>query len=137
MMDSSGRVNWLHIQALHHVVSMHVVELREDEQFDFVVFPMSLPYTQIVIPKGVDLDQEKDWAGVGGLWRVAFCFCDHRELLSASFLFEVRHIINSYCHSSLQRVGCTSVYTSQTLLAPLMWFFPAVVVFRPTKSFDI
>ncbi|KAF5377965.1 hypothetical protein D9615_006704 [Tricholomella constricta] len=80
-LDSQGRVNWVHVQALHHVVSMHLVDLQEDESFKFAIFPMSLPFTQSVIPPGVDLDKEQDWAGVNGLWRVSFCFCDHRELL--------------------------------------------------------
>jgi hypothetical protein len=92
MMDGSRRVNWLHIQALHHVISMHVVDFRDDEELEYDGFPMSLSYTQIIIPKGVDLDQEKDWAGVRGPWRVSFCFCDHQELLSALsswFLFKI------------------------------------------------
>ncbi|KAG5646031.1 hypothetical protein DXG03_004633 [Asterophora parasitica] len=80
-LDASGRVNWVHVQAIHHVVSMHVVDLQEDENFEFAIFPMSIPFTQIVIPPGVDFDKEQDWAGVAGLWRVSFCFCDHRELL--------------------------------------------------------
>lgn len=81
----SGEVNWEHMQALHHVVSMHVVEMRGDEDFLFAVFPMSLPFTQIVIPRGVNLDEEMDWAGVTGEWTVNFCFCDHRDLLSEPF----------------------------------------------------
>ncbi|KAF8963017.1 hypothetical protein BDZ97DRAFT_1822636 [Flammula alnicola] len=78
----NGAVNWEHVQALHHVVSMHLVDLREDEDFVFAVFPMSLPFTQIVVPDGIDLDEEKDWAGVTGSWAVSFCFCDHRDLMT-------------------------------------------------------
>ncbi|KAF8157961.1 hypothetical protein B0H34DRAFT_706937 [Crassisporium funariophilum] len=77
----NGAVNWEHVQTLHHVVSMHLVDLKEDEDFEFAIFPMSLPYTQIVVPKGVVLDKERDWAGVEGSWAVSFCFCDHRDLL--------------------------------------------------------
>jgi len=75
-------VNWVHVQALHHVMSMHSVELNEDDEFDFIVYRMSLPYTQIIIPPGVDLDSEEDWAGVEGKWKISFCFCDHRELIA-------------------------------------------------------
>lgn len=82
--DEKGCVNWVHVRAVHHTVSMHVVDLQEDEDFEFAIFPLSIPFTQIVIPEGVDLDEEEDWAGVAGLWRVSFCFCDHRELLSTS-----------------------------------------------------
>ncbi|GLB38685.1 putative F-box domain-containing protein [Lyophyllum shimeji] len=80
-LDSRGHVNWVHVQALHHVVSMHLVDLKEHEMFDFAIFPMSIFFIQPVISPGMDLDQEEDWAGVAGPWRVSFCFCDHRELL--------------------------------------------------------
>lgn len=79
--DADGHVNWVHVQALHHVVSMHIVDLQEDDNFEFAIFPMSLPYTQPVISHTRDLDLEEDWAGVTGTWTVSFCFCDHRELL--------------------------------------------------------
>ncbi|KDR83208.1 hypothetical protein GALMADRAFT_113420 [Galerina marginata CBS 339.88] len=77
----TGEVNWEHVQALHHVVSMHLVDLSGDEDFMFAIFPMSLPFTQIGVPENVVLDEEKDWAGVAGSWTVHFCFCDHRDLL--------------------------------------------------------
>lgn len=85
MMDGSGRVNWVHIQAIHHIMSMHVVPPQhstEDTSQAFTIFPMSLPYCQSVIPPEVTLDEDEDWAGVTGLWQCSFCFCDHRELLS-------------------------------------------------------
>ncbi|KIM40988.1 hypothetical protein M413DRAFT_72451 [Hebeloma cylindrosporum] len=78
---SDGGVDWVHMQALHHVVSMHMVSLMEDEEFEFAVFPLSLPYTQIVIPREVPDEEKDDWAGVNGVWAVSFCFCDHRDLL--------------------------------------------------------
>ena len=83
LMDSSGRVNWVHVRALHHVVSMHIVPRTEEAtQAAFNVFPMSMPWTQSVIPHGLDLKDNPDWAGVNGRWQCSFCFCDHRELLS-------------------------------------------------------
>lgn len=91
-------VNWVHVQAIHHVMSMHLVNERLEEfttrkeaktgsdeyelkHFMFIHYPLSLPYCQTVISDGLDLDSELDWAGVEGLWRCYFCYFDHRELL--------------------------------------------------------
>ena len=91
-----GGVNWEHMQALHHVVSMHLVDMKE-AGLEFPTFPMSLLQTQIVIPvrpddddDGVegkenddddDDDDDEDWVGLEGSWVISFCFCDHRDLL--------------------------------------------------------
>ncbi|TFK52690.1 hypothetical protein OE88DRAFT_1658096 [Heliocybe sulcata] len=80
-MDGSGRVNWLHVRAIHLCMSLHVVDMPEEEDFVFTIFPMSVPYCQTILPVGVDLNAEQDWAGIQGEWVVSFCFCDHRELL--------------------------------------------------------
>lgn len=80
-MDGSGRVNWIHMRALHHVVSMHVVDLGDNEEFIFTVFPMSLSFCQPIIPEGMDLDQERDWAGVAGYWSCTYCFIPHELLM--------------------------------------------------------
>ena len=79
---ASGKVNWIHMQAIHHVVSMHLVDMSNEEPLILALFPMTLPFTQAAIPRGLVLDEEKDWAGVEGAWTVNFCFCDHRDLLS-------------------------------------------------------
>lgn len=76
-----GTVNWEHIQAIHHVVSMHVVDIQEDAQFEFTIFPMSMPYSQIVMPTEPAEGPFDDWAGIIGHWIVSFCFCDHRDLM--------------------------------------------------------
>lgn len=78
-----GRVNWVHVNALRHVVGMHIEDMREEGSYKYSIFPMSLPCTQIVIPHGVDLDEEIDWAGVGGDWRLSICIYDSGELSSA------------------------------------------------------
>ncbi|PPQ71334.1 hypothetical protein CVT25_001632, partial [Psilocybe cyanescens] len=78
---STGEVNWEHMQAIHHVVSMHLVDLQDEAEFKFPIFPLSLPFIQSTIPPEVVLDEESDWAGVAGPWSVSFCFCDHRDLL--------------------------------------------------------
>ena len=79
---SNGTVNWEHMQALHHVVSMHLVDLKE-AGFEFPKFSMSLPQMQIVIPVGENQD---DWVGLEGSWVISFCFCDHRDLLGEFLL---------------------------------------------------
>ncbi|KAF5387357.1 hypothetical protein D9757_005749 [Collybiopsis confluens] len=78
----AGKVNWIHIRHIHHIISTHLLELTEEGQvFEVVIYPLSFPYTQIVIPEGMDLDEEEDWAGVNGLWLLSFCFVDHTLLL--------------------------------------------------------
>ncbi len=87
MMDGSGRVNWVHLRAVHHVMSMHIVpDTEEAATAVFNVFPMSMPWTQSIIPNGINLEEEQDWAGVEGKWQCSFCFVDHRELLSTCYL---------------------------------------------------
>lgn len=98
---ADGAVNWKHMQALHHVVSMHMVSLKEDEEFEYAVFTMSLPYLQIVMPRDVPEGEKDDWAGVNGYWAVSFCFCDHRDLLSEySFVLSISVYMN--CLSRIQ-----------------------------------
>ncbi|CCL99733.1 uncharacterized protein FIBRA_01755 [Fibroporia radiculosa] len=82
--DGSGRVNWQHVWAVHHVMSMHILPQRDLDRTTlqlFVVYPLSLPFCQSSIPRSLDLNKEPDWAGVKGTWQCSFCFCDHRDLL--------------------------------------------------------
>ena len=79
--DGSGRVNWVHLHAIHRTLATHLVDLHESELFIFPLIPMSMPYCQSIIPTGLNLDEVHDWAGVEGLWHCSFCFVDHRELL--------------------------------------------------------
>lgn len=79
--DGSGiRVNWVHVQALHHDIATYVNEVASELSPLEIRLPMSLPTTQLVVPEGDPGDD--DWAGVEGNWLVSFCFCDHRELIS-------------------------------------------------------
>lgn len=82
MSDGSGNVDWELMCELHHTLSMHVVDYRTELQAEagYSVFPMSLPFCQPLLSPGEEQD-EQDWAGVTGQWRVSFAFCDHRELL--------------------------------------------------------
>ena len=94
-----GAVDWEHMQALHHVVSMHLVDLRDDgDEHEYTVL-LSLPFTQIVIPNDIP-EEESDWAGVTGAWAVSFCFCDHGDLLSECLLSHS----NSICLNSVPRI---------------------------------
>jgi hypothetical protein len=78
-----GSVNWVHLCAIRHVISAHLVDIDDDidEEIDNRNLLTSLAFTHICLPQNVDLDLEQDWAGITGTWTVAFCFCDHRELL--------------------------------------------------------
>ena len=81
---SDGTVNWEHMQALHHVVSMHVFDDGSDS---FSVFPMSVENMQVMLPDGQEGEEDlKDWVGLQGSWVLSFCFCDHRDLLSEFWL---------------------------------------------------
>lgn len=116
LLDGGRHVNWVHLEKIHHVMSMHVVwdsvkELVEkgvfegqDKEYvlDYMIYPMSMPFTQTMIPKKAEgedntrlgikpvellsdeqggLPEGADWAGIEGDWAICFCFCDHRELI--------------------------------------------------------
>ncbi|KAH9851741.1 hypothetical protein C2E23DRAFT_828981 [Lenzites betulinus] len=82
MMDGSGRVNWVHLRAIHHVMSLHIVPTTEEAAAaEYSLFPMSMPWTQSILKNWINLDEDPDWAGVTGRWQCSFCFVDHRELL--------------------------------------------------------
>lgn len=81
MRDGSGVVDWVHMQKLAHVFASALVERDEDEGLGFEICSLSLTFCQAYIPPSLDLNRETDWAGVEGLWRISYCFMDHRELL--------------------------------------------------------
>jgi hypothetical protein len=88
MPDGSGRINWVHVHAVHRAIAMHLVDLREDdsdEPFVFPLIPISMPYCQSVIPPEMDLAKERDWVGLEGLWHCSFSFIDHRDLIRRFF----------------------------------------------------
>lgn len=90
MKDGSMRVDWRHMQALAHVYGMLWMEMDDmgSDDFDLDGDPqqrgstLTLPFCQSVIPPGMNLDMERDWAGVEGLWYIGYCFLDHREFIS-------------------------------------------------------
>lgn len=82
--DGSGRVDWEHMLAVQHVMSMHIVpaQIPEDLHNNFYIgSPLSLPFCNSIIERDLNLDETDDWAGVEGKWQCSFCFCDHRDLL--------------------------------------------------------
>jgi hypothetical protein len=87
MSDGSGRINWVHLHAIHRTIAMHLVDLREDEPFVpvFPLIPISISYCQSVIPPGMDLTKERDWAGIEERWHCSFSFIDHHDLTCKCF----------------------------------------------------
>lgn len=87
LLDGSGidvRVNWQHIRAVQHIVSMHVTgSVLSPGTVDYRrITPLSLPFCQGQIsPELSAASVADDWAGVEGTWRCSFCFIDHRDLL--------------------------------------------------------
>ncbi|KAF7791513.1 hypothetical protein EIP86_002529 [Pleurotus ostreatoroseus] len=72
--DGSGEVDWVHLKAIHHVMSMHIVLLAPSLGSQTLI-PLSLPFCQPCLPPELDLDTMQDWAGIEGFWRCSFCFC--------------------------------------------------------------
>lgn len=83
--DGSGRVHWRHVHAIQEVIAMNIMDSPDD---GLSVLPMSIGHIQArSIPRGIADD--RDWAGLGGKWRVVFCFCDHR---SVRYIFATIHL---------------------------------------------
>lgn len=83
--DGSGRVNYVHLNAIRHVISAHVhygSEPVPDHSPDDLSVAACLP-TKSLEPhiRGHGDPSYRDWIGVDGWWWVNFAFCDHRELL--------------------------------------------------------
>jgi hypothetical protein len=98
MRDGSGVVNWVHMQKLAHVFASALVERDEDEGLGFEICSLSLTFCQAFIPPSLDLNRETDWAGVEGLWRISYCFMDHRELLSKLHRCSCSSIVSDVAH---------------------------------------
>jgi hypothetical protein len=66
--DGSGRVNWVHMRAIQHVVAMHV-DIEQGANVvpgDFSAFACQ-PLSHISASEIVD-SPVQDWAGVSGVW---------------------------------------------------------------------
>ncbi|KAG2010019.1 hypothetical protein CC2G_012878 [Coprinopsis cinerea AmutBmut pab1-1] len=85
--NDDGTVNWVHVNAIRQVISRQLLstELDDDgldEETQYTIYPLGLPYIQPMLRDEVDTEPEpSDWAGVEGEWIVSFCFCDHRILI--------------------------------------------------------
>ncbi|KAL4081186.1 hypothetical protein J3A83DRAFT_4083853 [Scleroderma citrinum] len=106
MMDGSMRVDWKYMQALAHVYGMVWIEIEREDMGEYDDFgvdgdveqrrsPFSLTFCQCVIPPGMNLDMEQDWAGIEGLWYIGYCFLDHREFLSKGFFASSPYLSSS------------------------------------------
>jgi len=83
--DGSQHVNWRHIDAAMTVVSTNLDELDTMHRWVPVRPPRSLQSARALsAPPSVDSD-ERDWAGVQGLWRRFVCFMDYRDLFAFNF----------------------------------------------------
>lgn len=86
--DGRGRVDWVFVWTLVHTFGMLLLEADGGEEGECALCcPLGLAFCQSIIPRGVDLDREEDWAGVEGLWSVRYGFIDHRELIRKSYTF--------------------------------------------------
>lgn len=88
MPDGRMRVDWAFVWTLVHAFGMLLLDsIDTDDEDDRCSYfcPLSLVYCQSIIPRGLDLDKEDDWAGVEGLWSVRYGFIDHREFIRKSY----------------------------------------------------
>lgn len=87
------KVNWAHVRAIQHVISMHAAVAYNEIDGVTLAIPlstsqMSLPYCQSMVPVGGN-ERADDWAGVAGKWRCSFCFVDHQDLIGGFSKFVV------------------------------------------------
>ncbi|KAG9307921.1 hypothetical protein JVU11DRAFT_12903, partial [Chiua virens] len=80
------RVDWAFMRRVLHDFQMLLLDTMADEEDEGHLrpnyrSPLSSWFCQSIIPRGLDLDNEQDWAGVEGLWSVRYAFMDHREFI--------------------------------------------------------
>jgi hypothetical protein len=67
LVEGGRYVNWVHVEKIHHVISMHIVwdlvkewaesdELEKEDSaiegmIEYMIYPMSMPFTQTVVPR--------------------------------------------------------------------------------------
>ena len=92
MPDGSRRVDWVFILMLAHDLGMLLVDIdAEDEECSYFC-PLGLLFCQSIIPRGLDLHKEADWAGAEGLWSVRYGFMDHREFIRKFYSLSSDHM---------------------------------------------
>ncbi|KIY51526.1 hypothetical protein FISHEDRAFT_56667 [Fistulina hepatica ATCC 64428] len=83
-----GAVNWQHLLEAYLVMIANVQDpfSQVHQAFQDVLDPAVVPFSEMQAPpqiaRALGDPVDGDWAGVAGVWRVAFSFCDHTELLS-------------------------------------------------------
>lgn len=89
MPDGSMRVDWVFVWILVHDLGMLLVDMDGEDGESSYVCPLSVLLCQSIIPRGLDLDKEADWACVEGLWSVQYGFIDHREFIRRFLLSSI------------------------------------------------
>ncbi|VDB87378.1 unnamed protein product [Peniophora sp. CBMAI 1063] len=80
--DGSWRVDWEQVLAIHHCISVHLVDIPEEaENYRYAIFPLSMPFCQPILDAPVE-QLGRDWAGLEGSWQIVFCFMDHHALIA-------------------------------------------------------
>ncbi|KAF7422455.1 hypothetical protein PC9H_010611 [Pleurotus ostreatus] len=135
MMDYSRKVNWVHIQAIHHIFALHTVNIQENDVFEYAIIPMSMPHIQPIVEDVSDLDGETDWAQVEGDWICSFCFCDHRDLLEFNQANVQTEETNPLDPSFFESPMFREVFRSMTVKLKVTAIDPSIDGRRPTIHF--
>ncbi|KAF8549911.1 hypothetical protein OG21DRAFT_1514660 [Imleria badia] len=80
MQDGSKRVDWVFLSMFVLDLGMLLVD-TDDKDREHYFCPLGLMFSQSIIPRGLNLDKEDDWAGIEGLWSARYGFIDHREFI--------------------------------------------------------
>lgn len=119
MPDGSMRVDWVFVWILMHDLGMLLVDTDGEDGESFYVCPLNILFCQSIIPRGLDLDKEDDWACMEGLWSVRYGFMDHREFIRRFLISSIqsRRLLTSGIlrPASLQRpVGKKTTLATRT-----------------------
>lgn len=116
MPDGSKRIDWVFISMFALDLGRLLVD-TDDKDGECYFYPLGLMFSQSIIPRGLNLDKEDDWAGMEGLWSVRYGFIDHREFIRkcCSFFFrsrgftEERHAFHPavYNDPSVSKLPCS------------------------------
>ncbi|XP_006462868.1 hypothetical protein AGABI2DRAFT_207517 [Agaricus bisporus var. bisporus H97] len=106
LVEGGRYVNWVHLEKIHHVISMHVDSVFEG-MIEYMIYPLSMPFTQTEEGEGEGLPEDADWAGIEGDWAVFFCFYDHRQLMAYN---QSADIVNRLDTSIFEQEGMTEEF---------------------------
>ncbi|KAL4261698.1 F-box domain-containing protein [Pleurotus pulmonarius] len=129
------KVNWVHVQAIHHIFALHIVNLEEGDTFEYAILPMSMPHIQPILEDISDLEGETDWAQVEGDWICSFCFCDHRDLLAFNQANLQTEETNPLDPAFFESQTFREVFRSMAVKLKVVKIVPSVGGQRPTIHF--